>query len=120
MPSDDANIVLERGISVHIPVRAIHYDPEIYPEPNEFRPERFEAAAVQQRHPMAFLGFGDGPRNCIGLRFGRMQVKVGLITLLSSYRFQLPADGSSELTIGSKNLLLIPNEGVRLRVEPIE
>ncbi|XP_017860255.1 PREDICTED: probable cytochrome P450 6a14 [Drosophila arizonae] len=119
VPGDEANIVLERGLSVHIPVCAIHYDPEYYPEPHEFRPERFEPAALQQRHPMAFLGFGDGPRNCIGLRFGRMQVKVGLITLLSSYRFLLPADGSGKLTIGSKNLLLIPDQGIRLRVEPL-
>lgn len=119
MPGDEANIVLERGLSVHIPVCAIHYDPEYYPEPHEFRPERFEPAALQQRHPMAFLGFGDGPRNCIGLRFGRMQVKVGLITLLSSYRFLLPADGSGKLTIGSKNFLLIPDQGIRLRVEPL-
>ncbi|XP_030555359.1 probable cytochrome P450 6a14 [Drosophila novamexicana] len=125
LPSDegydsDGHIVLERGIKVHIPVRAIHYDPEIYPEPHEFRPERFEAAACQQRHPLAFLGFGDGPRNCIGLRFGRMQVKVGLITLLSTYRFSLPPDGPKELAISNKNLLLVPGEGVRLRVDRLQ
>ncbi|KAH8403261.1 hypothetical protein KR222_009327, partial [Zaprionus bogoriensis] len=113
----DEHIVLERGTKVFIPVRAIHYDPEIYPNPNEFQPERFDAAACLQRHPTAFLGFGDGPRNCIGLRFGRMQVKVGLITLLNKFRFSLPANAPKELTIGTKNFILLPSEGVRLHVE---
>lgn len=118
--SAEAHIVLERGTKVHIPVRAIHYDPKIYPEPHEFRPERFDPAACLQRHPTAFLGFGDGPRNCIGLRFGRMQVKVGLITLLNNFKFSLPANESSELIIGSKNLLMLPSKGVRLRVERLQ
>jgi len=79
LPCDDngaeSKIVLERGTKVYIPLRAVHYDPEIYPEPHKFKPERFDPAAVQERHPLAFLGFGDGPRNCIGMRFGRMQSK---------------------------------------------
>lgn len=112
-------VLLKRGTKIFIPVRAIHYDPQIYPDPHEFRPERFDAAACLQRHSTAFLGFGDGPRNCIGLRFGRMQVKVGLITLLSHFRFSLPADGPSELTIGDKNFLMLPSKGVRLHVEPL-
>lgn len=115
--SPEDRIILKRGTKVFIPVRAIHYDPEIYPDPHEFRPERFDPAACLQRHSTAFLGFGDGPRNCIGLRFGRMQVKVGLITLLNKFRFSLPANGPSELTIGDKNFLMLPSEGVRLRVE---
>lgn len=118
--SPEEHIVLERGTKVYIPVRAIHYDPKIYPEPHEFRPERFDPAACLQRHPTAFLGFGDGPRNCIGLRFGRMQVKVGLIQLLSNFQFSLPANESNELIIGSKNFLMLPSEGVRLQVERLQ
>ncbi|EDW03066.1 probable cytochrome P450 6a14 [Drosophila grimshawi] len=120
LPSDDesnsdGHIVLERGIKVHIPVRAIHYDPEIYPEPHEFRPERFEPAATQQRHPLAFLGFGDGPRNCIGLRFGRMQVKVGLITLLAAFQFS--QKGSEIPIVTNSHFVLVPKNGVKIRVD---
>ncbi|ALC38786.1 maker439 [Drosophila busckii] len=113
----ESELIIERGTRVHIPVRAIHYDPAIYDEPHEFRPERFEPDACLQRHPMSFLGFGDGPRNCIGLRFGRMQVKVGLITLLNAFSFDVTADTPDKLRIGDKNFLLLPSEGVRLRVQ---
>ncbi|KMY88335.1 LOW QUALITY PROTEIN: uncharacterized protein Dsimw501_GD22640 [Drosophila simulans] len=122
IPSPDGGdpVVLEKGTSVHIPVLAIHYDPEVYPEPHEFRPERFAPDACRERHPTAFLGFGDGPRNCIGLRFGRMQVKVGLITLLRRFRFRLPPGSPTQLKVTKRNVILLPSEGVRLQVDPIE
>lgn len=117
--SSESEIILERGTKVYIPVLAIHYDPEIYPEPDKFQPERFETDACQQRHPLAFLSFGDGPRNCIGLRFARMQVKVALITLLNVYRFS-PAPGEPEkLPVRKTGVIRRPNKGVRLRVERI-
>ncbi|XP_017012809.2 cytochrome P450 6A1 [Drosophila takahashii] len=122
IPSRDGGdpVVLEKGTTVHIPVLAIHYDPAIYPEPYEFRPERFAPAACQQRHPTAFLGFGDGPRNCIGLRFGRMQVKVGLIALLRRFRFSLPPGSPTQLAVTKTNVILLPSGGVRLQVDPVE
>ncbi|XP_030380660.1 probable cytochrome P450 6a14 [Scaptodrosophila lebanonensis] len=122
LPGGDSHITLDRGTVVHIPVRAIHYDPEIYAEPQEFRPERFEAQAWQQRHPLAFLGFGVGPRNCIGSRFGLMQVKLGLIGLLRQFQFRLPGSGErpAELAIAKTEIILMPIDGVWLRVERLE
>ena len=54
------------GTKLSIPVYGIHTDPDIYPEPEKFDPERFEEDAVAARHPMSYLAFGDGPRNCVG------------------------------------------------------
>ncbi|KAH8263081.1 hypothetical protein KR044_004094, partial [Drosophila immigrans] len=123
LPSNDDSkkvIVLERGTKVYIPTYAIHNDPEIFPEPHEFKPERFEPEACQQRHPMAFLAFGDGPRNCIGLRFARMQVKVGLITLMNSFRFR-PAPGEpNEVEITRRGIVRRPVNGIRLHVERLQ
>lgn len=51
---------------VWVPTLGIHRDPDNYPNPDEFNPERFSKEAIEARHPMTYLPFGDGPRNCIG------------------------------------------------------
>ncbi|XP_061394793.1 cytochrome P450 6a2-like [Musca vetustissima] len=115
----DTDIVLEKGTAVAIPVQAIHYDPEIYENPSAFIPERFEHNEVQSRHPQSFLGFGDGPRNCIGLRFGRMQAKVGLISLISNFRFSVCHKTPQHLECSNYSFVLIPGKGVWLKVDKL-
>ncbi|PNF28547.1 putative cytochrome P450 6a14, partial [Cryptotermes secundus] len=83
----DTDIVLEKGIRTVIPVLALHHDPKYYPDPERFDPERFSEEEKAKRHHYVYLPFGEGPRICIGMRFGLMQTKVGLVYLLSKYRF---------------------------------
>jgi len=63
---DDTKISIPKDQKIWIPAYAIHRDSSIYPEPDVFAPERFNNEAVQSRHPMSYLPFGAGPRNCIG------------------------------------------------------
>lgn len=60
LPGTD--VVLEKGTMVYVPVFAIQRDPDVYPEPSEFRPDRFDAENVKERHNMAWLPFGEGRR----------------------------------------------------------
>lgn len=55
--------ILKKGDPLYIPVASIHKDPSYFPEPESFKPERFE----DTQQPSAFLAFGAGPRMCIGL-----------------------------------------------------
>lgn len=54
----NSNIVIEKGTTVHIPVHALHHDPEYFHQPDRFDPKRFEI--VERK---TWFGFGDGPRN---------------------------------------------------------
>ncbi|XP_061395240.1 probable cytochrome P450 6a14 [Musca vetustissima] len=111
--------ILEKGIMTVIPVHAIHHDPEYYPDPEEFRPTRFTPDECLKRHPSTYLPFGDGPRNCIGLRFGKMQTKVGLVSLLRNYRFECSPLTEIPLEMDKKNFLASPKNGVYLKVVPL-
>ncbi|GJQ82010.1 Cyp6a9 [Trypoxylus dichotomus] len=84
----DSNILIRVGEPVIIAVRGIHYDPDIYPDPHKFDPMRFTEEKKSNRHQFAFLPFGEGPRICLGLRFGLMQTKVGLASLIKNFTFK--------------------------------
>lgn len=57
-------VTIEPGQLVLIPVQVIHNDPEYFPEPEVYRPERFDP---DNKIPAcAYLSFGNGPRMCLG------------------------------------------------------
>ncbi|KAG5305742.1 CP6A2 protein, partial [Acromyrmex insinuator] len=86
---EGTKITLRKGQVVIIPNYAIQHDPNIYPDPEVFDPERFSEENVKQRNSMYYLPFGDGPRNCIGKRFATNQTKVGLIKVLMNYKIDV-------------------------------
>ncbi|KAE8746226.1 Cytochrome P450 CYP6 [Frankliniella occidentalis] len=86
LPGESPRAVLPAGTRVIIPTYAIHCDPEFYPDPMRFDPERFTEENKRSRPHYAYLPFGEGPRICIGLRFAMMQMKTSLAMILSSYR----------------------------------
>ncbi|XP_055852793.1 probable cytochrome P450 6a20 [Episyrphus balteatus] len=116
-PTSNPKYTIPKGTMVFIPADAIHHDPEIYPDPDRYDPERFDADEIQSRHPLTWLPFGDGPRHCIGLRFGKMQTYIGLVTLLRNYRFHYCDKTPNPLTFNKKHTLLCSEGGIYLRVE---
>lgn len=63
------DIVLVVGTKVHIPIQAVQRDPEYYPDPERFDPERFNEENKAKRPAFSFMAFGEGPRICIGNTF---------------------------------------------------
>uniref|UniRef100_A0A914QBN5 Cytochrome P450 n=1 Tax=Panagrolaimus davidi TaxID=227884 RepID=A0A914QBN5_9BILA len=84
-------IKFSKGTSFTASIYAIHHDPEIYENPEEFIPERFLSDEKCSRHPMAFLPFGAGPRNCLGRRFAEYEIRVTLAWIIKKFKF-LPAN----------------------------
>ncbi|XP_055714127.1 cytochrome P450 6a8-like [Phlebotomus papatasi] len=111
--------VLKKGLSVIIPIHAIQNDPEIFPDPDKFDPERFSVENSKNRHNAAFLPFGDGPRNCIGLRFGMMQVRVGLATVLRSFLIETCSRTPNPVILQKDNITLTAQGGMWLKLKRI-
>jgi cytochrome P450 family 6 len=53
-----SDLIIPKGAFTGIPNYAIHHDPDYYPEPEKFDPERFSEENKSKRHRMAFLPFG--------------------------------------------------------------
>ncbi|XP_025263420.1 cytochrome P450 6a2-like [Camponotus floridanus] len=104
---------------IWIPMFAIHRDPDIYPKPDVFDPERFNDEAVQARHPMHYLPFGDGPRNCIGARFAIYQTKIGLVRIVQNYKVEVCDKTQIPYIIDPKAPVLAPKHGIHLRITKI-
>uniref|UniRef100_A0A1B6KVA4 Cytochrome P450 n=1 Tax=Graphocephala atropunctata TaxID=36148 RepID=A0A1B6KVA4_9HEMI len=110
----DSNVTLEKGHRVIIPTYAYHHDPQYYPDPYKFKPERFAPENSKERHPYVFLPFGEGPRNCIGMRFGLMQTKLGLATVLLNFRVHLAPEQEVPIKISPTSTVTQPEDGVLL------
>ena len=71
---------------------ASHHLPDVFGEPDEFRPERFTPAAKGALPKGAYVPFGGGSRTCIGMRFGQLEIRMIATLLLSRFTLALPDD----------------------------
>nr|ALD15918.1 cytochrome P450 [Dendroctonus armandi] len=115
----DTDIVIEKGTSVVISTLGLGRDPEYFPDPDRFDPDRFSAEEKAKRHPYVHIPFGEGPRNCIGLRFGVMQSKIGLARILSKFRLSVSLKTKLPITLDKKFFLLKENETIFLKAEKL-
>ncbi|CAF1212484.1 unnamed protein product [Didymodactylos carnosus] len=71
------------GTQISIDMYGLHFNQELWGpvDVNTFYPERFRT----KRHPMAWMPFGSGSRNCVGMRFALMEMKIVLARLLKTY-----------------------------------
>uniref|UniRef100_A0A8C4VWJ3 Uncharacterized protein n=1 Tax=Gopherus evgoodei TaxID=1825980 RepID=A0A8C4VWJ3_9SAUR len=98
-------VTIPKGTVAMIPAYVLHQDPEYWPEPEEFRPERFSKENRESTDPYIFLPFGAGPRNCIGMRFALLSLKVAMIVLLQRFSFRTCKDTSVRIHL--RPLLLV-------------
>ncbi|XP_012863018.1 thromboxane-A synthase [Echinops telfairi] len=103
------------GAVLEIAVGALHHDPEHWPSPEVFDPERFLAEAQRQRRPFTYLPFGAGPRSCLGVHLGLLEVKLALLSVLRAFRFQACAQTQVPLQLESKSALA-PRHGVHIKI----
>ncbi|XP_006614287.1 cytochrome P450 6A1-like [Apis dorsata] len=117
---ENNKITIPKDLKIWIPIYGIHHDPDIYPDPEKFDPERFSEDKVKQRHPMHFLPFGHGPRNCIGARFAIYQIKIGLIKILRNFEVHVCNKTLIPYKVNPFTSLLMPITGLYLNVIKLE
>ncbi|EEC07771.1 cytochrome P450, putative, partial [Ixodes scapularis] len=83
----DTGIKVPKGCVVVVPVYSMHHDPEYFPDPTTFDPNRFVDENIDSIRPYTYLPFGAGPRNCIGMRFALEAVKLSLLHSVHSVEF---------------------------------
>nr|ALX81394.1 cytochrome P450 [Liposcelis entomophila] len=113
----ETNIVIEKGTRVIIPTLGIQRDPDIYPEPERFDPDRFSPEEKEKRDRYAYLPFGEGPRICIGNRFGLTQTKVGLALIFKNFNLVVCKKTPIPFSLDPKIDTLTPKETIYLKVE---
>ncbi len=103
------------GANISISMYMTHRNPNLWPDPERFDPERFAPAAVAQRHRFAYLPFGGGPRICIGNGFAIAEAQVIVAMVAQRWRLRLVPDHVVE-PIGL--ITLRPRNGIRVTLEP--
>jgi cytochrome P450 len=94
---------------------ASHHLPDVYPEPEEFRPERFAPEAKAALPKGAYVPFGGGSRTCIGMRFGQLEIRTIATLLLSRFTLSLPDDFKLEIR---QMPTISPKDGLPVIVHP--
>jgi len=101
------------GTEIVFATYAMHHDPDAWPDPEKFDPERFRGPDKDARHAFQFLPFGAGPRSCIAMRFALMEIKIVLMRILMKYKFerspetQVPLDIYAGFTLTAKDGVLV-------------
>lgn len=80
---------LERGSWVFISPFIMHRNPELFPDPERFDPERFAPGRADQIPPYSYLIFGGGPRICIGNSLATMEIVLVAATVLQRFALTL-------------------------------
>jgi cytochrome P450 len=104
---------MPKGSNVMISPLAAHHDPNIYPEPKRFLPDRW---INKTPSPYDYLPFGVGARACIGMLFAERALRLMLPMILQRFRFSIPAGMRIDrLTRGN---ILHPRRGLPMQIEP--
>ncbi|CAL4118527.1 unnamed protein product, partial [Meganyctiphanes norvegica] len=113
----NTSVVVPEGALVMVPVYSLHHDARYWPEPEEFRPERFMPENKDQIIPNTFFPFGGGPRICIASRFAKLQMRCALARILQNMELKL-VPGKEKLRIKSTFFGLMPDD-FSLLITPI-
>lgn len=113
-------ICFEKGIHFAIPYYGYHHDPNYFPHPEKFDPERFNDENKKKIDPATYLPFGIGPRNCLASRFALMELKTNFYYILLNFRFKVCEKTQIPLKFTNSPFQLKGEKGIWLKLVPRE
>ena len=99
--------IIPEGVDVYVLLHEIHRDPEYFPEPEKYKPER------HTEHNRAFMPFTIGSRNCIGQAYAMNTMKVVLSFLLLTYKWETMEEPNIKCLCQT---LQVPENGIRFKI----
>lgn len=118
--TDGTKVELQPGDGIYLPISDIQNDPNHFPEPEKFIPERFSIENRDNIKPFSYLPFGVGPRNCIGSRFALMKVKALFFALLSNFTLEACSRTENPIQLKLYAFQNKPKNGVWLKLKARE
>ncbi|XP_055849099.1 probable cytochrome P450 309a2 [Episyrphus balteatus] len=116
---EDHKVKIEPGMIVHVPTYSFHNDPDVFPNPEEYIPERFDNGRAKELNQKGyFFPFGDGPRICVGMRLGQLESKAGIVEILKNFHLTkigdlVPHIDPSSFILGLAGDLLVEFEPIQ-------
>lgn len=83
----ETGFVMKKDMVIIIPIYGFHHDPDYFPNPEVYDPDRFSPENSEKRDPRAFIPFGGGNRYCPGYKLSIVQLKLALAYLLTNFIF---------------------------------
>ncbi len=104
---------IKKGWQLLYQVTGTHVDPNVYPDPQQFDPDRFDKSRAEgKQKPFAYIPFGGGLRECIGKEFARLEIKLFAARLLREYQWELLPNQNLEMaTIPTPK----PKDGLKVK-----
>jgi cytochrome P450 family 135 len=111
-PAEIGGYRLEAGTFVMAAIAGLHYREDLFPQPEEFRPERFLEGKADN---YAWIPFGGGVRRCIGASFAEYEMRVILRAIVE--RADLSAPDPEPEKVKVRNITLAPGKGTRVSLD---
>ena len=103
---------IPKGDSVGVALTQLHLDPEVWPEPTQFKPERFVGKRFT---PFQYAPFGGGARRCLGAAFATYEMKIILGTILANWDCELLNTKIPPAVLQS--ITMAPTQKIQLRLK---
>ncbi|KAF2901229.1 hypothetical protein ILUMI_04957, partial [Ignelater luminosus] len=114
----ESPVHIDADTSCWIPIYPIQRDPEYFPNPDTFDPERFNDENKKNIKPFTYLPFGTGPRKCIGIRFALLETKLIIFELLRKYEIIPVEQTQIPLVLLKGGLNMVTEKGIWLGFKP--